>query len=38
MKKPVGVAMITCGSGVAKLEPNGTHGNGKTKWKPVGVG
>ena len=31
--------MTTCGGGgVAKLEPNGTHRNGKTKWKPVGVG
>jgi hypothetical protein len=33
----VGAAMITCGSGVAKLEPVGTHGNSKIKWKPVGM-
>lgn len=37
MNKPLGAAMITCGSGVAKLEPDGTQGNGKTKWKPVGM-
>jgi len=24
-------------SGVAKLEPFGSHGNGKTKWKPAGI-
>jgi hypothetical protein len=29
--------MIICSSGVAKLGPVGTHGNGKTKWKPTGI-
>lgn len=27
VNKPVGTAMITCGSGVAKLEPTGTRWN-----------